>query len=188
MSKTIAILSSARRNGNTAKFLELLQDHWPMDYIYLEDHDINGFDYQYRQQNDDFHRLMDRIVAYDNIIFAAPVYWYSVPPAMKAFLDRISDYLNREELKPKGRLLREKKAFVLSTSNSKVASRTFISMFEETFQHLGMRYQGFIHADCSEGFIPSREAYQCQEFAHTGNNLWKKLSQQLHGMYQSRAQ
>ena len=37
---------------------------------------------------------MRRILAFDRIIFASPVYWYAVSPAMKVFLDRSSDFLD----------------------------------------------------------------------------------------------
>ncbi|GAA6150647.1 flavodoxin family protein [Pseudoteredinibacter isoporae] len=177
--KTIAILSSSRRNGNTAKFLELLQDYWPMDFVYLEDHDIQPYDYHYRQQDDDFHPVMQRVLAYEHIIFASPIYWYSVPPAMKAFLDRISDYMSLENLKDDGRRLRDKKAYVLTTSCNNEASKTFINMFRDTFSHLGMDYQGFIHANCKEGFIAQRERAQCEEFALRDKRIWRQIKNSL---------
>ena len=33
---------------------------------------------------------MKRVLAHDQIIFATPIYWYAVSPAMKVFLDRLS--------------------------------------------------------------------------------------------------
>lgn len=177
--KTIAILSSSRRNGNTAKFLELLQDYWPMDFVYLEDHDIQAYDYHHRQQDDDFRPLMDRVLAYEHIIFAAPIYWYSVPPAMKAFLDRLCDYTEIESLKDDGRKLRSKKAYILTTSSHSKASDIFIKMFSGTFKYLGMDYQGFIHADCSDGFIAHRERAKCEDFALRDRLFWRKVKHSL---------
>lgn len=182
MKKTIAILSSSRRNGNTAKFLELLQDYWPMDFIYLEDHDIQGYDYHYRQQDDDFHPLMQRVLAYEHIIFAAPIYWYSVPPAMKAFMDRICDYTSLDTLKDEGRKLRGKKAYVLTTSCHSEASKTFINMFRDSLSHLGMQYEGFIHADCRNGFNPQKERSQCKDFALQDKRLWRQFRKNLQAM------
>jgi hypothetical protein len=49
---------------------------------------------------------MRRVLAHDRIIFASPIYWYAAAPAMKIFLDRISDFLDLPELLPEGRRLR----------------------------------------------------------------------------------
>jgi putative NADPH-quinone reductase len=54
--------------------------------------------------------------AHRSSIFATPIYWYGVSPAMKVFLDRISDFLELPELLAEGRRLRGKNAYVVCTS------------------------------------------------------------------------
>ena len=54
------------------------------------------------------------IQKYDTIIFATPVYWYSMSGTLKTFFDRLSDLLHyKKEL---GRQMRGKKMAMISNS------------------------------------------------------------------------
>jgi len=46
---------------------------------------------------------MKPVSAHDQVIFATPIYWYAVSPAMKVFLDRFSDLLELLGLLSEGR-------------------------------------------------------------------------------------
>lgn len=94
---------------------------------------------------------MEKILTFDNIIFASPVYWYAVSPAMKIFLDRISDLLTFPDLLDMGRELRGKNSYIVSTSVSNELSPIFIDAFVKTFGYLGMNYGGFLHVNCEDG-------------------------------------
>ena len=152
MSNTVAVFSSSRSNGNTGKLLANVASKINIDTISLSEYIFSDYDYEYKNQGDDFLSLIDKVLAYENIIFASPVYWYSVTPAMKTFLDRISDLLELPHLLDTGRRLRGKTAYVLCSSASTEVSKSFISAFEETFEYLGMFYGGYIHANCDEGY------------------------------------
>jgi multimeric flavodoxin WrbA len=152
MSTTVAVFSSSRSNGNTRKLLANVASKINIDTIDLSEYTFSDYDYEHKNEGDDFLPLIDRVLAYENIIFASPVYWYSVTPVMKKFLDRISDLLELPHLLDTGRRLRGKTAFVLCSSVSREASNAFISAFEETFEYLGMSYGGFIHANCDAGY------------------------------------
>jgi multimeric flavodoxin WrbA len=112
MNNTIVIFSSSRRNGNTGKLLDNVSPFINADFVDLGNYDIGHYDYDHRNINDDFLPLINRVLSYDTIIFASPVYWYSVTPAMKAFIDRISDLLDLPKLLETGRKLRGKTASV----------------------------------------------------------------------------
>jgi len=94
------------------------------------------------------------VLAHDQIIFATPIYWYGASPAMKVFLDRISDFLELPDLLSEGRRLRGKMAYVVCTSVDDVPSQEFMGAFRETFSYLGMRFGGLAHANCHAGFVP----------------------------------
>jgi len=64
------------------------------------------------RRNGNTGQLMDRI-AKELEIFASPVYWYSVSPPMKVFLDRISDFLDLPDLLNDRRRLRGKQAYIV---------------------------------------------------------------------------
>ena len=92
--KRIIVQGSSRSNGNTNKIVQFLQSHLECDFIDLSECDIRQYDYKNRNQNDDFLTTIEKIVEYDLIIFATPVYWYSMSGIMKTFFDRITDCLN----------------------------------------------------------------------------------------------
>lgn len=115
---------------------------------------LSAFDYEHGNRNDDFEPLIDRVLEFEQVIFASPVYWYAVSPPMKIFLDRISDLLEVPELLAKGRQLRGITAYVLCTSIEDEVTPAFIDAFRETFNYLGMRYGGLMHANCRDGYAP----------------------------------
>ncbi len=115
---------------------------------------LSPYDYDHRNRSDDFELLMERVLAHEQVIFASPIYWYAVSPAMKVFLDRISDFLELPDLLPKGRLLRGKNAFIVCTSICDEPSPAFMSSFRETFDYLGMNFGGVAHVNCQDGYSP----------------------------------
>ena len=83
----IALFASARRNGNTGAFMDRIAAELGIEIVDLAGLDIAPCDYEHRHRGDDFEPLMRRVLGFDRIIFASPVYWYAVSPPMKAFLD-----------------------------------------------------------------------------------------------------
>jgi multimeric flavodoxin WrbA len=149
LKKTIALFASSRRHGNTGQLMDIIAKQLNIEVLDLNDYDFSDFDYKHRNKNDDFSRLFERVLNFEHIIFASPVYWYSVSPPMKRFLDRISDYLSFDELLDKGRQLRGKTGYVVCTSISEQVDASFINAFKDTFGYLGMSDGGYIHCDCS---------------------------------------
>jgi multimeric flavodoxin WrbA len=152
LKSTIAIFASSRRHGNTGQLMDVIAKELGIEVLDLNDYQFSDFDYEYKNKNDDFYALFTKVLAYDHIIFASPVYWYSVSPPMKRFLDRISDFLTFPELLDTGRQLRGKTGYVVCTSISEEVDTSFINAFKDTFEYLGMHCGGYIHCDCSNDF------------------------------------
>ncbi|HJK86181.1 MAG TPA: NAD(P)H-dependent oxidoreductase [Candidatus Megaira endosymbiont of Nemacystus decipiens] len=114
--KHIIIFGSSRSHGNTRKIIdEITRDH-SLPFIDLNDFEITPFDYEHRNKGDDFIPLIEKIVNYDTMIIATPVYWYQMSTQHKIFFDRFSDLLKiRKDL---GRKLRGKNLFVISSFQS----------------------------------------------------------------------
>jgi multimeric flavodoxin WrbA len=151
----IALFGSSRRLGNTGQFLDHIAAEMDVEVVDLGQLRMSPYDYEHRNRDDDFEPLMKRVLAFDRIIVASPVYWYSVSPPVKVFLDRISDYLDIPELQPEGRRLRGKEAYVVCTSIYDVAPTPFVESMTATFSYLGMHFGGVAHANCSEGYSRS---------------------------------
>ncbi len=87
---------------------------------------------------------MTRVIeTYDTIIFATPVYWYSMSGILKVFFDRISDLLRIH--KDTGRALRGKNMAMVSCSNHDDLVDGFSTPFKESSNYLEMNYLGDIH-------------------------------------------
>jgi multimeric flavodoxin WrbA len=165
MLSTIALFASSRRNGHTGQLMDRIALELNIEVVDLMTLRLSSFDYQHRNRQDDFEPLMRRVLGHDQIIFATPVYWYSVSPAMKVFLDRLTDFLELPDLLSEGRRLRGKNAFVVCTSSSDEPSAAFIEAFRETFRYLGMRFGGVVHVNCCSGYLPATHDPQASKFA-----------------------
>lgn len=153
MLSTIALFSSSRRRGNTGRLVDRIAREVNIEVIDLTTLRISPYDYEHLNRNDDFELLVKRVLAHDQIIFASPIYWYSVSPAMKVFLDRVSDLLEVPDLLSEGRRLRGKNAYVVCTSVCDEPSTEFMGVFIETFKYLGMNFGGVAHANCRDGYV-----------------------------------
>ncbi|MEO6540074.1 MAG: flavodoxin family protein [Ferruginibacter sp.] len=142
--KKVLILGSSRKDGHTKKAVERLRSLSDFDVIDLLDYNISHYDYGHKNENDDCLGLMRSIIYnYDTLIFATPVYWYTMSGIMKVFFDRITDLLDNE--KELGRKLRTKNMAVLSSSIGDNLGEKFWYPFIETAQYLGMNYIGNVH-------------------------------------------
>jgi len=142
--RIVIILGSSRKGGETKKVVEELIRISGWDLIDLADYNILHFDYEYKNRNDDYIDLIKKIVDdYDILIFATPVYWYSMSGIMKVFFDRFTDLLTIE--KELGRKLRRKKMGVISSSNGDNLGEYFWLPFSKTANYLGMKYLGNVH-------------------------------------------
>jgi len=145
MNTTVIIQASARSNGNTNTIVNELNKHNTFDVIDLKTKNVGQFEYNFTNANDDFLPMMEEIIEkYDTIVFATPVYWYSMSGILKAFFDRISDLLHfKKEL---GRQLRGKKMAMISNNNYDDLKDGFSMPFKESANYLGMTYLGHTHA------------------------------------------
>lgn len=138
------ILGSSGKDGETKKVVTELIELSDWDLIDLADYRISHFDYEHRNRNDDYIDLIKRITDdYDVLIFATPVYWYSMSGIMKVFFDRLSDLLRIE--KDTGRKLRNKYMAVISSSNGGNLGESFWLPFKKSAEYLGMKYIADLH-------------------------------------------
>jgi len=153
MKKTVIILGSARSKGHTYSLCRVLSQTHTIKIIDLKQKNIGHFDYEFKNQEDDFIALIRQIIDdYDQIIFASPVYWYSMSGRMKVFFDRISDLLiNEKEL---GRKLRGKEMAVISCSSDAGINAGFYMPFRESAAYLGMTYIGDVHGWVADSGMP----------------------------------
>jgi multimeric flavodoxin WrbA len=164
MFDAIALFGSSRRNGNTGQLMDRIAAELGIEIIDLASMRMSAYDYEHRNRHDDFEPLMKRVLEFEQIVFASPVYWYAVSPPVKVFLDRISDFLELPDLVNDGRRLRGKTAYVVCTSIYEHAPTSFIGSFAETFEYLGMHFGGVAHANCRNGYISEKHDDEAKKF------------------------
>jgi len=146
--KSIIIFGSSRQEGNTMTLLKTILDGRSIEIINLMEKKIFYYDYEHKNNDDDFLPLIKTILQYQNIIFASPVYWYSFSAQMKTFIDRLSDLLAVH--KDLGRSLIDKSTYLISTGSDD----NYPICFEEQFQlisgYLGMKYSGLHYCSFTE--------------------------------------
>lgn len=146
MNQHVIIFSSARPDGNTRQAAETLAGKLDARVIVLNDYRINPYRYDLSDQADDFRPLVTELLAFKHWVFASPVYWYNTTPQMKAFFDRLTEYMDQPELREQLRQLRRKQASLLSTSYTKHAPHAFVDPFIHTVNYLGMEFVHHYHA------------------------------------------
>ncbi|EZH73769.1 FMN reductase [Aquimarina atlantica] len=163
MKKGIIILGSSNSNGDTYKAASFVSQQMNYSIIDLKTKNISEFDYEFKNRDDDFHPLIREIVnQYDFIIFATPVYWYTMSGILKTFLDRISDCLKIE--KETGRKLRGMEMAVLSCGSDKQLKNGFHMPFVETSKYLGMKYIADVHCWVENDTLPDVVETKLKDF------------------------
>ena len=142
--KKVIISGSSRKNGNTNLIAKELSNTLNCEIIYLIDYKIGHYDYEHKNQDDDFIKLISEIISkYDTLIFATPVYWYSMSGLMKVFFDRFTDLITIQ--KDLGRKLRGKNMAVFTSSTGGNSEEQFWVPFKASAEYLGIHYKANAH-------------------------------------------
>jgi len=150
---SVLFLASARSDGHTRKICTHISDISAIPCLDFNDFNISYYDYHQGNEKDDFIKVIEQILAYDTIIFATPVYWYSMSAQMKTFLDRFTDLLKiRKDL---GRQLKAKSMKVICCSSDATEYPEFWMPFKRSADYLGMLYKGHAHTWIEKDDIPA---------------------------------
>jgi multimeric flavodoxin WrbA len=104
---------------------------------------IGGYDYKHFNAQDAFGGIAEKMAEAGKIVFATPVYWYTMSAPMKVFFDRLTDLT--ENLKSLGKSLAGKPVWVIATGTEKVLPEGFEVPFARTAGYFGMIYRGCVY-------------------------------------------
>jgi len=138
--------------GNTRMMVDFLLEKLPADLMDLSQYQFGYYDYEYKNKEDDFLELANRMIEYKKVIFCTPVYWYSMSAVMKTYIDRFSDLVRI--YKEKGRGMAGMKMLALCCSSDEKEFNEFFMPFEKTAGYLDMEYGGDVHTWVAENEIP----------------------------------
>ncbi|GKU79121.1 flavodoxin family protein [Paenibacillus sp. L3-i20] len=144
------IYGSSRRNGNSEQLADRLVEGLETDRIYLSDYNIEPHkDYRHSEKepypDDDYHRVIERVLAQDILVFTTPIYWYGASGLTKTFIDRWSQSL-RENKPVFLEKLSTKTAWVIGVGDDEphLKGIPLVQQFQYIFEYTGTKFAGYI--------------------------------------------
>lgn len=155
------MLGSARQAGDTHRLVARVLTDVPHTLVDLLDWPVAPYNYQNDYPSDDaFQQLAELMLQHKVIVFATPVYWYSMSGIMKDLLDRFTNLTDMH--KQLGRQLANKHAFLLAVGSDQELPEGFEVPFRRTVEYFKMAFGGSLYQSLKQPF-PEEEARQ---FAH----------------------
>jgi multimeric flavodoxin WrbA len=147
------IAGSARSDGNTgaavAYLLDLLE---PLAQVAdLSALTIAPYDYSRCDDRDDFQSVIRMILGSEHVVFATPVYWYSMSGVMKVFFDRLTDLLDDPDSRKTARALAGRSAWLLATGTDDGLPPGFHEPFARTAAYFGMIWRNVYYCRSIQG-------------------------------------
>ena len=159
----LIIVGTARTGGNTWKSVHALtrsisayREDFNIKIVDLSALSINFFRYSKDEVPDDFIGVVKRMVDSDAIVFATPVYWYSMSTIMKAFFDRLTDILMIESYRPIKKALKGRLTYLIANGEDQEIPEGFVVPFKFTSKYLNMSY-------CNEVYLEFKGNYSVSE-------------------------
>lgn len=141
----LGVLGSARGDGDTRRVARAVFDRLDDARLCdLDDFAVGPYRYDYANEGDDFLPLAFKMTQARAIVFASPVYWYSMLGQMKLFFDRLTDLT--ETHKAWGKSLAGKTMFVIASGGSATPPAAFEPPFSQTAGYFNMPYGGMLYA------------------------------------------
>ncbi|MDR7002205.1 flavodoxin family protein [Neobacillus niacini] len=146
------IYGGTRPNGNTETLTEHGIRGLDVERIHLSDfsilpiEDARHAEGGFKDVADDYHSVIDRILQHDTLIFATPVYWYSMSGTMKNFIDRWSHSMRDAKYPDFKQQMAGKKAYVVAVGGDHpyVKALPMIQQFKHIFDFMGMEFAGYV--------------------------------------------
>lgn len=140
--KGIIILGTARSPSNTLNSVLKMSEFQNYEVIDLNKHIIHHYNYK-TPPNDDFLKIINTLIEYDVIVFATPVYWYSMSGQLKVFFDRLTELITSS--KDLGRKLKDKDVYLFANGSDKNLPKGFEVPFKKTSQYFDMKFKKSIY-------------------------------------------
>ena len=152
-SRVTIVMGSARGDGNTASaVLHLSQKIGARAALTdLSKLTIIPFEYGRHDDHDDFRSVIRMMLESEHIVFATPVYWYSMSARMKVFFDRLTDLLVDPVDRKSGRALAGRNVWLLTTGTDDSLPTGFDVPFAQTAAYFGMIWRQAFYVQSVKG-------------------------------------
>lgn len=146
------LFGGSRSEGNTAQItkyaLEGLDYNWIdlTQYLLHPVRDLRHENEDIETYPDDYKEIIDKVLESDTVIFASPVYWYSISASLKAFIDHWSETLidpNYKDFKEKMAKI-DFRLILVGGDCPKVKAKPCITQMKYTLDFIGAELNGYI--------------------------------------------
>ena len=108
------LFGSSRKDGNSNIALENMVKDLNVKFINLYQSNIekvndNRHSNETSIHNDDYKKILNKVLKSDIIIFSTPVYWYSMSASLKLFIDRWTESLRDTQIDNFKEIMSQKK-------------------------------------------------------------------------------
>ena len=142
------ISGSARLDGNTASLANHLRlKLGPSARICdLSQFTVEPFNYDCHDDRDDFRTIVAMMLESEHIVFATPIYWYSMSAPLKAFFDRLTDLLHDPTDRLSGRALAGRNVWLMANGTDESLPVGFDVPFARTADYFDMVWRGAFYS------------------------------------------
>jgi multimeric flavodoxin WrbA len=151
-------VGSSRKDGNSEQLADLVVRDIEHKKVYIKDlniipiedlrHSPNGF----QALDDDYDQLIEALEKSDVIIFATPIYWYSMSGLMKNMIDRFSQAIRDERYPNLKEHLKTIQTIVIAVGGNepRIKGLPLIQQFKYTFEFLNMPFSSYIIGEANK--------------------------------------
>ena len=112
------LFGSSRKDGNSNIALENMVKDLNVKFINLYQSNIekvndNRHSNETSIHNDDYKKILNKVLKSDIIIFSTPLYWYSMSASLKLFIDRWTESLRDTQIDNFKEIMSQKKYLIL---------------------------------------------------------------------------
>ncbi|WP_096438728.1 flavodoxin family protein [Alteribacter populi] len=148
----VVINGGSRKKGNTRVLTERAVRGLEANTINLADyiikpvedgrHSPEGFP----DVKDDYREVINRMMHHDILVFATPIYWFSMTGTMKNFIDRWSQTMREPEYRNFRERMALKKAFVIAVGGAspRIKGLPLIQQFKHIFDFVHIPFEDYI--------------------------------------------
>ncbi|MFC0522796.1 flavodoxin family protein [Pontibacillus salicampi] len=148
----VMINGGSRENGNTNLLSARAVHGLEVDIIQLDEYNISPIvderhaEGGFSEVADDFMQVMDRVMEYDKIIFATPIYWYTMTGTMKQFIDRWSQAMREDRYHDLRERMARKKGYVIAVGGDSpyIKGLPLLQQFKYIFDFVHLPFEGYV--------------------------------------------
>ena len=156
--KITILVGSSRKGGNSELLTDFVVQDIEHEKVYVKDlhirpiEDLRHTRNCFQVVNDDYDGLVKSIMKSDVVIFATPIYWYSMSGVMKNMIDRLSQAIRDERYPNLKEHLKTMQTIVVVVGGDepRIKGLPLIQQFQYIFDFLNMTFSSYIIGEANQ--------------------------------------